>query len=175
MSRSSGRWPARRSWKTVSTDSTTPASSFTYSRQVRRHGRLQDPLQRRHDGRDTALRRDGTAPSSEGLAEPARHRGRAARSGRLYYRGNVDPGWGRKPITIQRKACASDRCPWHAYKTGADDAAPAPTSVKISVPPSGRLVLALDRQADLPTFVRGYGVPYYTTRSRMPARVGFGH
>ena len=24
---------------------------------------------------------------------------------RLYYRGNVDPGWGRKPVTIQKKTC----------------------------------------------------------------------
>ena len=40
---------------------------------------------------------------------------------------------------------------------------------------SGRLFWRSTVKPTSPTFVRGYGVPYYTTRSRMPARVGFGH
>lgn len=114
----------------------------------------------------------GTSPSLKGSRNP---RGIAVLTRRgAFYRGNVDPGWARKPITIQRKACAADRCPWRAYKTVRTTSTGA-YSVKISVPPSGRLFWRSTVKPTLPTFVRGYGVPYYTTRSRMPARVGFGH
>jgi hypothetical protein len=114
----------------------------------------------------------GASPSLKGSRNP---RGMAAltRSGAVY-RGNVDPGWARKPITIQRKACAADRCPWRAYKT-VRTTRTGGYSVKISVPRSGRLYWRSTVKATSPTFVRGYGVPYYTTRSRVPARVGFGH
>jgi hypothetical protein len=42
------------------------------------------------------------------------------RSGRLYIVGNVDPGWGNRPVVFQRRACWN--CAWTYYgwaKTGA--------------------------------------------------------
>ena len=73
----------------------------------------------------------GTSPSLKGSRNP---RGIAVLTRRgAFYRGNVDPGWARKPITIQRKACAADSCPWRAYKTVRTTRTGA-YSVKITVP-----------------------------------------
>ena len=35
------------------------------------------------------------------------------RRGKVYLKGNVDPGWGNKPIVLQRKTCKS--CNWKSY------------------------------------------------------------
>jgi hypothetical protein len=35
------------------------------------------------------------------------------RRGKVYLKGNVDPGWGNKPIVLQRKTCKS--CGWKSY------------------------------------------------------------
>lgn len=35
------------------------------------------------------------------------------KSGKVYFAGNVDPGWGGKTIHLEKKACAS--CSWKAY------------------------------------------------------------
>jgi hypothetical protein len=94
--------------------------------------------------------------------------GKAVKAGgKLYYRGNVDPGWGRKPVTIQKKACKS--CGWKSYKTVRTSRYGA-YSVRISAPRSGRWFWRSTVRATSPTFVRAYGTVYYTYSTRTPAR-----
>ena len=94
--------------------------------------------------------------------------------GRLYYRGNVDPGWGRKPVTIQKKNCKS--CGWHAYKT-VRTSRTGGYSARIYAPSSGRLVLPLDREGHLADVREGHGGTIYTYRARAArgAGAGIGH
>jgi hypothetical protein len=115
------------------------------------------------------------ASAVSGLIKGSRNpRGKAVitRQG-AFYRGNVDPGWGRKPVTIQRKACGADRCPWRSYKTVRTTRTGA-YSVKIAVPRTGRLFWRSTVAPTSPRFVRAYGNPYYTSRARMVARMGTG-
>jgi len=87
-----------------------------------------------------------------------------------FYRGNVDPGWGRRSVTIQRKTCAADSCPWRAYKTVTTTRTGA-YSAKIAVPRTGRLYWRSTVAPTSPQFVRAYGNPYYTARARTAARM----
>lgn len=94
--------------------------------------------------------------------------GKAVRSrGKLYFRGNVDPGWGRKPVTIQKKACKS--CGWRSYKTVRTSRYGA-YSVRISAPRSGRWFWRSTVGATAPRFVRGYSPVWYTYSTRTAAR-----
>ena len=108
------------------------------------------------------------ASSVSGLIKGSRNpRGTAVitRQG-AFYRGNVDPGWGRRSVTIQRKTCAADSCPWRAYKTVTTTRTGA-YSAKIAVPRTGRLYWRSTVAPTSPQFVRAYGNPYYTARARM--------
>ncbi|RYP84252.1 hypothetical protein EKO23_16475 [Nocardioides guangzhouensis] len=115
--------------------------------------------------------RTGNSPTLKGSRNP---HGKAVLTRRgTFYRGNVDPGWGRKPVTIQKKNCAAARCGWHTYAT-VRTTRNGSYSARITVPRTGRFIWRSTVKDTLPRFVRGYGVQYYTTRSRLPARAVVG-
>ena len=115
--------------------------------------------------------RSGTSPRLKGSRNP---HGAAWMTRRgAVYRGNVDPGWGRKPVTIQKKNCAAARCPWHFYTTVKTSRNGAYTA-RIQVPRTGRFVWLSTVAVTLPRYVRGYGVAYYTAPARVPARAAVG-
>jgi hypothetical protein len=76
------------------------------------------------------------------------------RSGRLYYQGNVDPGWGGKGVVIQKKACKS--CSWKGFKTVRTNRKGG-YSARIYAPNSGNWYWRAKVKASKPTFVTGYG------------------
>ena len=89
--------------------------------------------------------------------------------GRLYYRGNVDPGWGRKPVTIQKKSCKS--CGWRGYKT-VRTSSTGGYSVRIYAPYSGRWYFRSVVKATKPRFVQATGGVIYTYRARTARGAG---
>ena len=91
--------------------------------------------------------------------------------GKLYYRGNVDPGWGRKPVTIQKKNCKS--CGWHGYKT-VRTSRTGGYSARIYAPSSGRWYFRSVVKATKPRFVKGTGGTIYTYRARTARGAGAG-
>lgn len=91
--------------------------------------------------------------------------------GRLYYRGNVDPGWGRKPVTIQKKNCKS--CGWHSYKT-VRTSSTGGYSARIYAPSSGRWYFRSIVKATKPRFVQATGGVIYTYRARTARGAGAG-
>ena len=82
--------------------------------------------------------------------------------GKLYYRGNVDPGWGRMPVAIQKKNCKS--CDWHSYKTVRTTRSGG-YSARIYAPSRGRWYFRSVVKATAPRFVTGVGGTIYTYRS----------
>ena len=82
--------------------------------------------------------------------------------GKLYYRGNVDPGWGRMPVAIQKKNCKS--CDWHSYKTVRTTRSGG-YSARIYAPSRGRWYFRSVVKATAPRFVTGVGGTIYTDRS----------
>ena len=143
-------WPARRRGR--------PSPPTSTRRHVHLHDRVR--RQRRYkvaysggtDGPAPPSLRPSTA-AHQGLAQPAQH-GRDSPSG-AFYRGNVDPGWGHKPVTIQKKNCAADL--QLAHLQDREDERTGGYIGRISAPRSGRLVLPLDREGrPSPAFVRGH-------------------
>lgn len=109
-------------------------------------------------------------PSSKDRgAKGSRHpHGKGVKAGgRLYYRGNVDPGWARKPVTIQKKSCKS--CNWHSYKT-VRTSRTGGYSARIYAPSRGRWYFRSTVRATKPQFVRGFGGTVFTYRLRAAAR-----
>jgi hypothetical protein len=111
--------------------------------------------------------------SKDRVIKGSRHpHSRAVKSGgRLYYRGNVDPGWGRKPVTIQKKSCKS--CGWHSWKTVRTSRSGA-YSARIYAPRSGRWYFRSVVKATSPRFVKGVGGAYYTYSLRSAPRAAAG-
>ncbi|RYP84253.1 hypothetical protein EKO23_16480 [Nocardioides guangzhouensis] len=101
----------------------------------------------------------GTSPRLKGSRNPG---GRVVTShGRLYYRGDVNPGWGRKVVTIQKKSCAS--CAWRKYKS-VRTSRNGSYSVRVGAPRRGKWFWRSTVAAASPRFVRGYG-NLWTTRT----------
>ena len=103
----------------------------------------------------------GTSPVLKGSRNPA---GRAVKSsGRIYYKGNVDPGWARRYVTIQKANCAS--CTYRAYKTVKTNRYGGYTA-RIAAPRTGRWYFRSTVRGTSPRFVRGFGNVYYTYQAR---------
>ncbi len=113
---------------------------------------LQGLLQRRH-AYDSATTFAPTAKDRviKGSRNP--HSKGVKSGGRLYYRGNVDPGWGRKPVTIQKKNCKS--CGWHSYKT-VRTSRTGGYSARIYAPSSGRWYFRSTVRATKPHLREGH-------------------
>ena len=90
-------------------------------------------------------------------------------SGAAYYRGNVNPGWGGRYVTVQKKTCLSASCPWRTFRT-VKTSRTGGYSVRIQVPRTGRFDWRSTVPADSPRYVKGFGNVYYTVRGRVPAR-----
>ena len=107
--------------------------------------------------------------SKDRRAKGSRHlHSKGVKSGsRLYYRGNVDPGWGRKPVIIQKKNCKS--CGWHGYKT-VRTSRTGGYSARIYAPSRGRWYFRSVVRATKPRFVKATGGTIYTYRLRQAAR-----
>ena len=93
------------------------------------------------------------------------------RGGKLYYRGNVDPGWGHRPVSIQKKNCKS--CGWHGYKT-VRTSRKGGYSARIYAPSSGRWYFRSVVKASKPRFVKATGGTIYTYRARTARGAGAG-
>ena len=91
--------------------------------------------------------------------------------GKLYYRGNVDPGWGHKTVTIQKKSCKS--CGWRTYKNVRTSRSGG-YSARIYAPSSGRWYFRSVVRATKPTFVKATGGTIYTYRARTARGMGAG-
>jgi hypothetical protein len=120
---------------------------------------------------------DGTytfqSSSKDRTAKGSRHpHSKGVKSGgRLYYRGNVDPGWGHKPVTIQKKSCKS--CSWRGYTT-VRTSSTGGYSARIYAPSSGRWYFRSIVKATKPRFVQATGGVIYTYRARTARGAGAG-
>ena len=158
-------------WKTIATDSTTAVFTLHHrSKGVAASTRSSTAVA---PTADDQLRSDREGPRRhQGLAQPAQQ-GRQVRR-RLYYRGNVDPGWGRKPVTIQKKNCKS--CGWHAYKTVRTSRTGGYSARDLRAV-QRPLVLPLDRaghQADASCKATGGTIYTYRARTARGAGAGIG-
>jgi hypothetical protein len=149
-------------WKTV--DSRTNESDFSFTRtstgsvvyRVVYTGGTWDTYSFQSSTKDRTAK-GSRHPHSKGVKS----------GGRLYYRGNVDPGWGRKPVTIQKKNCKS--CGWHGYKT-VRTSRTGGYSARVYAPSSGRWYFRSVVRATKPRFVKATGGVIYTYRLRAAAR-----
>jgi hypothetical protein len=147
-------------WKTIATDSDDGLFSFvTRSRGVARY---------RVSYNGAAYGSDTFRPTrKDRVIKGSRHTHSKGvkRGGRLYYRGNVDPGWGHRPVSIQKKNCRS--CGWHGYKT-VRTSRTGGYSARIAAPASGRWFYRAVVKATRPRFVKATGATIYTYRARTP-------
>lgn len=80
-------------------------------------------------------------------------------SGRLYFRGNVDPGYAQRWVTIQKKTCQS--CSWRTYtqlKTNSNGG----YSTRVSAPRTGRWYWRSYVPGTTPTFASSYSSVWFT-------------
>lgn len=82
--------------------------------------------------------------------------------GRLYFRGNVDPGYAGRWVTVQKKACSS--CGWRNY-TSVKTTSTGAYSARVYAPSSGRWYWRAYVPATEPTFASGYSAVWYTYKS----------
>ena len=156
------RLAGAKKWKTIATDSNDGRFSFaTRSRGVARYkisynGGTGSGATFQSTAKDRVLK-GSRNPHSKGVKS----------GGRLYYRGNVDPGWGRKPVSIQKKNCKS--CGWHGFKT-VRTSRKGGFSARIYAPSSGRWYYRAVVKASKPRFVKATGGTIYTYRLRTAAR-----
>jgi hypothetical protein len=121
---------------------------------------------------DYASSDSGESPKLNGSRNPG-SKAFITSSGAAYYRGNVNPGWGGRYVTVQKKSCGSSSCPWRNFKTVKTSSTGGYT-VRIQVPRSGRFYWRSTVPADAPRYVKGFGNVYYTVRGRVPARTVVG-
>jgi hypothetical protein len=80
-------------------------------------------------------------------------------SGRLYFRGNVDPGFAQRWVTIQKKTCQS--CSWRTFasvKTNSNGG----YSTRVSAPRTGRWYWRSYVPGTDPTFAGSYSSVWFT-------------
>jgi hypothetical protein len=82
--------------------------------------------------------------------------------GRLYFRGNVDPGYHYRYVTIQKKACSS--CSWRTYKKVKTTGTGA-YSGRVYAPSTGRWYWRSLVPGVSPTWANGYSATWYTYKS----------
>ena len=161
------RMAGAKKWTTIATDSDDGLFSFTTaSKGVARYkvsynGAAYDSATTFAPTAKDRVIKGSRNPHSKGVKS----------GGRLYYRGNVDPGWGRKPVTIQKKNCKS--CGWHNYKT-VRTSRTGGYSARIYAPSSGRWYFRSTVRATTPTFVKATGGTIYTYRARTARGAGAG-
>jgi len=149
-------------WKTLGSQSNessfsfSPTSTGTVLYRVAYNGGTFDTYTFQSSSKDRTVK-GSRNPHSKGVKS----------GGRLYYRGNVDPGWGHKPVTIQKKNCKS--CGWHGYKTVRTSRSGG-YSARIYAPSSGRWYFRSIVKATAPRFVRATGGTIFTYRARTAAR-----
>ncbi len=80
--------------------------------------------------------------------------------GRLYLKGNVDPGWAHRYVVFQKKNCSS--CSWHKFKSVKTNRYGAYVG-RIYAPRSGRDYFRVKIAATAPRFVTGYSAKIYET------------
>jgi hypothetical protein len=153
-------------WKTI--DSRTNESDFSFTRKsvgsvvyrVRYTGGSNSSYTFQSSKKDRTAK-GSRHPHSKGVKS----------GGRLYYRGNVDPGWGHKPVSIQKKNCKS--CGWHGYKT-VRTSRTGGYSARIYAPSSGRWYFRSVVKATKPRFVKATGGTIFTYRARTARGAGAG-
>ncbi len=160
------RMAGARTWKTIARDGDDGRFRFvTRSRGVARYkvvysGAAYGSANFQSTSKDRVIK-GSRNPHSKGVRS----------GGRLYYRGNVDPGWGHKPVTIQKKNCKS--CGWHGYKT-VRTTSKGGYSARIYAPSSGRWYFRSIVRASQPRFVTATGGTIYTYRARAARSAGIG-
>lgn len=82
--------------------------------------------------------------------------------GRLYFRGNVDPGYAYRYVSIQKKACSS--CSWRTYKKVKTNRYGA-YSGRVYAPSSGRWYWRSLVPGAAPTWANGYSSTWFTYKS----------
>jgi len=112
------RWAGQERWVQVATATTTADStpSYTFRRTAERNAGWRVV----YAGSEPDLLEDPFAPTVAG-SESAREQrvmrdlnaGSVVEGGAVYLRGNVDPGWGERVVSLQRKTCG--RCAWEVY------------------------------------------------------------
>lgn len=80
--------------------------------------------------------------------------------GKLYLKGNVNPGWGNRYVTIQKKNCKS--CSWYKFKSVKTNRYGAYAG-RIYAPRSGSDFFRVKVPATAPRYVTGYSVKIYET------------
>lgn len=83
-------------------------------------------------------------------------------SGGLFFVGNVDPGWGNSPVTIQRKACGG--CGWRTY-TRVRTSASGAYRTRVPAPRTGRWYWRSQVPGTSPTYTTSYSGVWYTFQS----------
>src|SRR4051794_34203970 len=67
----------------------------------------------RYDGDDVHLNQDSALKALPAMRDF--NAGKRRASGKLYFRGDINPGWGGRAVTLQKKACSS--CAWRTVAT----------------------------------------------------------
>lgn len=82
--------------------------------------------------------------------------------GQLSFVGNVDPGWGNKPVIIQRKVCGS--CGWREF-TRVRSTSSGGYRALVSAPRTGRWYWRSQVPGTSPTYTTSYSAVWFTFRS----------
>lgn len=84
-----------------------------------------------------------------------------ARDRALWFVGDVDPGWARQAVTIQKKNCRS--CAWRTYRELRTDRT-GHYATKIAAPRRGKWYWRSTLAGTRPRFVRAYSAIWWTAR-----------
>jgi hypothetical protein len=83
-------------------------------------------------------------------------------AGKLYFKGNVDPGWARRYVTIQKKNCRG--CGWKTYKKALTNRYGA-YQARVYAPRTGYWYWRAYVPASSPTFAAAYSGVWRTYQS----------